>query len=100
MPLLRCPISDYYARQEKNGLLVGFYEQDCRTWGMDGINPNFSNDLCPDDLDRVMDALEGAIKQLRTEIYDGITGKGRLRGARAMGKIVRMPNYLFASDFA
>jgi len=25
MPLLRCPISDYYCRQEKNGLLVGFH---------------------------------------------------------------------------
>ena len=64
MPLLRCPISDYYSRQEKNGLLVGFYEQDCRTWGMDGINPNFSSDLCPDDLDRVMDVLEGAFERM------------------------------------
>jgi len=64
MPLLRCPISDYYSRQEKNGLLVGFYEQDCRTWGMDGISPGFSNDLCPDDLDRVMDVLEGAFERM------------------------------------
>jgi len=64
MPLLRCPISDYYSRQEKNGLLVGFYEQDCRTWGMDGISPSFSNDLCPDDLDRVMDVLEGAFERM------------------------------------
>ena len=64
MPLLRCPISDYYSRQEKNGLLVGFYEQDCRTWGMDGISPAFSNDLCPDDLDRVMDVLEGAFERM------------------------------------
>ena len=64
MPLLRCPISDYYSRQEKNGLLVGFYEQDCRTWGMDGISPSFSNDLCPDDLERVMDVLEGAFERM------------------------------------
>lgn len=64
MPLLRCPISDYYSRQEKNGLLVGFYEQECRTWGMDGISPSFSNDLCPDDLDRVMDVLEGAFRRM------------------------------------
>ncbi|MEO0919054.1 MAG: FAD-dependent oxidoreductase, partial [Pseudomonadota bacterium] len=64
MPLLRCPISDYYARQEKNGLLVGFYEQDCKTWGMDGISPSFANDLCPDDLDRVMDVLEGAFARM------------------------------------
>ncbi len=64
MPLIRCPISDYYSRQEKNGLLVGFYEQDCKTWGMDGISPEFSNDLCPDDLDRVMDVLEGAFARM------------------------------------
>lgn len=64
MPLLRCPISDYYSRQEKNGLLVGFYEQNCKTWGMDGISPGFSNDLCPDDLDRVMDVLEGAFARM------------------------------------
>lgn len=64
MPLLRCPISDYYSRQEKNGLLVGFYEQGCKTWGMDGINPAFTNDLCPDDLDRVMDVLEGAFERM------------------------------------
>ena len=64
IPLLRCPISDYYARQEKNGLLVGFYEQGCRTWGMDGIDPGFANDLCPDDLDRVMDVLEGAFARM------------------------------------
>ena len=64
MPLLRCPISDYYCRQEKNGLLVGFYEQDCKTWGMDGIDPDFVNALCPDDLDRVMDVLEGAFARM------------------------------------
>ncbi len=64
MPLLRCPISDYYCRQEKDGLLVGFYEQGCKTWGMDGISPSFANDLCPDDLDRVMDVLEGAFARM------------------------------------
>ena len=64
MPLLRCPISDYYCRQEKNGLLVGFYEQDCKTWGLDGIDANFANALCPDDLDRVADVLEGAFARM------------------------------------
>ncbi|SNT27820.1 GcvT family protein [Tropicimonas sediminicola] len=64
MPLLRCPISDYYCRQEKDGLLIGFYEQECKTWGMDGIDPGFSNDLCPDDLDRIMDVLVGAFARM------------------------------------
>ncbi len=64
MPLLRCPISDYYCRQEKFGLLVGFYEQDCKTWGMDGIDPHFTNALCPDDLDRITDVLDGAFARM------------------------------------
>ncbi len=72
MPLLRCPISDYYCRQEKNGLLVGFYEQDCKTWGMDGIDPNFVNALCPDDLDRVTDVLEGAFARMPALMEVGI----------------------------
>lgn len=72
MPLLRCPISDYYSRQEKNGLLVGFYEQDCKTWGMDGIDPHFVNALCPDDLDRVTDVLEGAFARMPALMEVGI----------------------------
>lgn len=72
MPLLRCPISDYYCRQEKDGLLVGFYEQDCKTWGLDGIDPGFANDLCPDDLDRVMDVLEGAFERMPALAEAGI----------------------------
>jgi len=64
VPLLRCPITDFYSRQEKKGLLIGFYEQDCRTWGMDGIDPNFANALCPDDVDRVTDVLEGVFKRM------------------------------------
>ncbi|MCR9238566.1 MAG: FAD-dependent oxidoreductase [Alphaproteobacteria bacterium] len=72
MPLLRCPISDYYCRQEKNGLLVGFYEQACQTWGMDGVDPNFVNALCPDDLDRVMDVLEGAFDRMPALMEAGI----------------------------
>ncbi|MEL6610255.1 MAG: FAD-dependent oxidoreductase [Pseudomonadota bacterium] len=72
MPLLRCPISDYYCRQEKNGLLLGFYEQDCKTWGMDGISPDFANALCPDDLDRVTDVLEGAFARMPALMEAGV----------------------------
>ncbi|WP_187428214.1 Dimethylglycine oxidase [Roseobacter fucihabitans] len=72
MPLLRCPISDYYCRQEKNGLLVGFYEQQCKTWGMDGIDPKFVNALCPDDLDRVTDVMEGAFSRMPALMETGI----------------------------
>ncbi len=72
MPLIRCPISDFYSRQERGGLLVGFYEQDCKTWGMDGIDPRFSSDLCPDDLDRIADVLEGALARMPALAQVGI----------------------------
>ncbi|MEM1383818.1 MAG: FAD-dependent oxidoreductase [Pseudomonadota bacterium] len=64
VPLIRCPADDFYQRAEKQGLLIGFYEQDCKTWGLGGIDPNFTMDLCPDDLDRVTDVMEGAIRRL------------------------------------
>ncbi|MEW7009736.1 FAD-dependent oxidoreductase [Lentilitoribacter sp. EG35] len=64
VPLIRCPTDDFYQRAEKKGLLIGFYEQDCKTWGLDGIDPDFTNALCPDDLDRVVDVMEGAIARL------------------------------------
>jgi dimethylglycine dehydrogenase len=72
MPLLRCPISDYYCRQDKDGLLIGFYEQKCKTWGMDGIDPNFVNALCPDDLERVADVLDGAFARMPAIMEAGI----------------------------
>ncbi len=72
MPLLRCPIDDFYSRQEKQGLLVGFYEQGCKTWGMDGIDPDFVNALCPNDIDRVMPVLENVFKRMPALAETGI----------------------------
>lgn len=54
VPMVRCPRDTFYMRQEKRGLLVGIYEHDCKTFGMDGIDPDFVNALCPDDLDRLL----------------------------------------------
>ena len=98
MPLLRCPISDYYCRQEKGGLLIGFYEQGCRTWGMDGIDPHFTNALCPDDLDRVTDVLEGAFARMpaltETGIREVVNGPitYTIDGAPLVGPIPRRRN--------
>lgn len=78
VPLIRCPTDDFYQRAEKKGLLIGFYEQDCKTWGLNGIDPDFTNALCPDDLDRVLDVMEGAIARLpcleRAGIHSIING--------------------------
>ena len=72
VPILRCPRDDFYARQEKHGLLVGLYEQDCRTFGMEGIDPAFSMQLCPNDLDRCLDTMEQVFARLPCLTETGI----------------------------
>jgi dimethylglycine dehydrogenase len=78
VPLLRDPLDDFYSRQEKKGLLVGIYEQGCKTWGLDGIDPDFANALCPNDLDRCLDNMERVFERMpcltRTGIHTVING--------------------------
>ncbi len=64
VPIIRDPGDDFYSRQEKHGLLVGVYEQGCKSFGMDGIDPNFTQALCPSDLDRCLDNMERIFKRL------------------------------------
>lgn len=64
VPVIRDPGDDFYSRQEKQGLLVGVYEQGCKTFGMDGIDPAFTQDLCPSDLDRCLDNMEGIFERM------------------------------------
>ncbi|MGI9405078.1 MAG: glycine cleavage T C-terminal barrel domain-containing protein, partial [Hyphomicrobiaceae bacterium] len=64
VPMVRCPRDTFYMRQEKDGLLVGVYEQDCKTFGMNGIDPDFANALCPDDLDRCLPKLEAIFERV------------------------------------
>ena len=63
---------DFYSRQEKKGLLVGVYEQECKSFGMDGIDPNFTMALCPNDLDRCLDNMERIFERLPALTETGI----------------------------
>lgn len=64
VPMIRCPRDTFYLRQEKDGLLVGVYEHDCKTFGMDGIDPDFTSALCPDDLERCLPKLSAIFKRI------------------------------------
>ena len=64
VPMVRCPRDTFYMRQENKGLLVGIYEHDCKTFGMDGIDPDFVNALCPDDLERLLPKMEPIFDRL------------------------------------
>ncbi len=72
VPIIRDPGDDFYCRQEKLGLLVGVYEQGCKTFGMDGIAPDFTQALCPSDLDRCLDNMERIFERLPALAEAGI----------------------------
>jgi len=78
VPVIRDPQDDFYSRQEKQGLLVGIYEQACKTFGMDGIDPSFTKELCPSDLDRCLDNMEPIFKRMpaleKTGIHTIVNG--------------------------
>jgi dimethylglycine dehydrogenase len=72
VPIIRDPGDDFYSRQEKKGLLVGVYEQGCKPFGMDGIDPDFTQALCPSDLDRCLDNMERIFARLPALTEAGI----------------------------
>ncbi|MCE2516761.1 MAG: FAD-dependent oxidoreductase [Alphaproteobacteria bacterium] len=72
VPIIRDPGDDFYSRQEKKGLLVGVYEQGCKTFGMDGIDPDFTMALCPNDLDRCLDNMERIFERMPALTETGI----------------------------
>ena len=72
VPIIRDPGDNFYSRQEKTGLLVGVYEHACKPFGMDGIDRNFTKSLCPSDLDRCMDNMEGIFSRLPALTETGI----------------------------
>ncbi|MDJ0779210.1 MAG: FAD-dependent oxidoreductase [Gammaproteobacteria bacterium] len=72
VPIIRDPGDDFYSRQEKLGLLVGVYEQGCKTFGMDGIDPDFTQALCPSDLDRCLDNMERIFERMPALMDAGI----------------------------
>ncbi len=97
VPLLRDPGDDFYSRQEHKGLLVGIYEQGCKTWGRDHIPVDFANKLEPPDLDRLEDNMMRVFERLPvlqtagissivngpiTYSGDGVPLVGRLPGRR------------------
>jgi len=44
-------------------LCIGFYEQTCKPWAVDGTPWDFGHELLPDDLDKIEDSIEFAYKR-------------------------------------
>ena len=67
LPLLRDVDVSYYLRQEKNGFNIGPYEPNCKAHWMTPDDPmpdDFSFQLYPDDLDRIMDIVADAMERV------------------------------------
>jgi len=62
-PHVMDPAGESYLRQEGRGLCIGFYEQPCRPWAVDGTPWNFGHELLPDNLDKIEDSIAFAYRR-------------------------------------
>ncbi len=62
-PHVMDPAGESYLRQEGRGLCIGFYEQPCRPWAVDGTPWDFGHELLPDDFDKIEASIEFAYKR-------------------------------------
>ncbi|MGI9483541.1 MAG: GcvT family protein [Hyphomicrobiales bacterium] len=60
LPHVMDPGGESYLRQEGRGICIGFYEQNCDPWGVDGTPWDFGHELLEDKLERITDAVEFA----------------------------------------
>ena len=62
-PHVMDPAGESYLRQEGRGLCIGFYEQPCKPWAVDGTPWSFGHELLPDDFDKISESIEFAYKR-------------------------------------
>ena len=63
LPHMMDPEGECYLRQEGQGLVIGFYEQDCVPWAVDGTPWDFGHELLPDNLDRIAPSMAAAFER-------------------------------------
>jgi dimethylglycine dehydrogenase len=62
-PHVMDPAGESYLRQEGRGLCIGFYEQTCKPWAVDGTPWSFGHELLPDDFDKIEASIDFAYKR-------------------------------------
>ncbi|WP_324754948.1 FAD-dependent oxidoreductase [Roseovarius sp. Pro17] len=62
-PHVMDPAGESYLRQEGRGLCIGFYEQPCQPWAVDGTPWDFGHELLPDNLDKIEASIEFAYRR-------------------------------------
>ncbi|MFT5504672.1 MAG: dimethylglycine dehydrogenase [Gammaproteobacteria bacterium] len=75
LPIIRDPDESWYLRMEGDGVIIGPYEKQGKSWSIDGVPPEFGMELLDPDLDAIADiaglvtervpaAAEGGIKNI------------------------------------
>lgn len=62
-PHVMDPAGESYLRQEGRGLCIGFYEQTCRPWAVNGTSWDFGHELLANDFDKIEDSIAFAYKR-------------------------------------
>ncbi len=71
-PHVMDPAGESYLRQEGKGLCIGFYEQPCRVWAIDGTPWEFGHELLPDDFDKIEDSIDFAYRRFPALEHAGV----------------------------
>ncbi|MDH3221737.1 MAG: FAD-dependent oxidoreductase [Gammaproteobacteria bacterium] len=72
LPHVMDPEGESYLRQEGRGLVIGFYEQNCVPWAVDGTRWDFGHELLEENLDRIGDSMEFAFRRFPVLAEAGI----------------------------
>lgn len=64
LPTVRDPRAPANIRQERDGFLCGVYEQNPKFWATEGIPKDFTEELLPPELDRLIPEMERVIERL------------------------------------
>ncbi len=64
LPVLRESDSQYYLREERNGWILGPYEQGAPARFVDGVPSHFGQELFPGELERLMPHVEGCMQRV------------------------------------
>ncbi|MBV1863361.1 MAG: FAD-dependent oxidoreductase [Rhodobacteraceae bacterium] len=99
LPHVMDPGGESYLRQEGRGICIGFYEQSCDPWAVDGTPLDFGHELLENKLDRISDSVEFAFKRFpileRTGIKTIINGPFTFApdGNPLVGPVLGLRNY-------
>ncbi len=102
LPHVMDPEGEAYLRQEGQGLCIGFYEQACVPWAVDGTPQDFGHELLSDDLDRIGESLALAYRRFpvlaRAGVKRVINGPFTFApdGNPLMGPVPGLQNYWVA----